>query len=118
MTQQNRPPEPQGEDWQTWGRRLMTYLSQTRIPLVQQTGNEPATDDGLLMWDRTKKYVVVSLDNQFRQVATKQAVPPANTGSTGDVTGMVSWDTNYIYVCVANYDGSTAIWKRVALATW
>ena len=68
MTQQNRPPEPQGEDWQTWGRRLMTYLSQTRIPLVQQTGNEPATDDGLLMWDRTNEYPVVSKNGEWRQV--------------------------------------------------
>ena len=68
MTQQNRPPEPQGEDWQTWGRRLMSYLSQTRIPLVQQTGNEPATDDGLLMWDRTREYPVVSKNGEWRQV--------------------------------------------------
>ena len=68
MTQQNRPPEPQGEDWQTWGRRLMTYLSQTRIPLVQQTGNEPATDDGLLMWDRENLYPVVSKNGEWRQV--------------------------------------------------
>ena len=68
MTQQNRPPEPQGEDWQTWGRRLMTYLSQTRIPLVQQTGGEPATDDGLLMWDRENLYPVVSKNGEWRQV--------------------------------------------------
>jgi len=68
VTQQNRPPEPQGEDWQTWGRRLMTYLSQTRIPLVQQTGGEPATDDGLLMWDRENLYPVVSKNGEWRQV--------------------------------------------------
>lgn len=90
MTQQNRPPEPQGEDWQTWGRRLMTYLSQTRIPLVQQTGNEPATDDGLLMWDREKKYPVVSKDGAWVQVvledghydgtvSTNQTAASANT---------------------------------------
>ena len=90
MTQQNRPPEPQGEDWQTWGRRLMTYLSQTRIPLVQQTGSEPATDDGLLMWDREKKYPVVSKDGAWVQVvledghydgtvSTNQTAASANT---------------------------------------
>ena len=42
MTQPNRPPEPKGEDWQTWGRRLMQYLSQTRIALAQKTGDENA----------------------------------------------------------------------------
>ena len=71
MTQQNRPPEPQGEDWQTWGRRLMTYLSQTRIPLVQQTGNEPATDDGLLMWDRANGWPTVSYNNEWRQIVMR-----------------------------------------------
>ena len=68
MTQQNRPPEPKGEDWQTWGRRLMSYLSQTRIPLVQQTGDESASEDGYLMWDRANKYPVVSKDGAWVQV--------------------------------------------------
>lgn len=84
MTQQNRPPEPQGEDWQTWGRRLMTYLSQTRIPLVQQTGGEPATDDGLLMWDRTRGYPVVSKNNEWRQVVLEDG--HADFVLTSDVT--------------------------------
>jgi len=84
VTQQNRPPEPQGEDWQTWGRRLMTYLSQTRIPLVQQTGNEPATDDGLLMWDRTKEYPVVSKNGEWRQVVLEDG--HADFVLTSDVT--------------------------------
>lgn len=84
MTQQNRPPEPQGEDWQTWGRRLMSYLSQTRIPLVQQTGNEPATDDGLLMWDRTREYPVVSKNGEWRQVVLEDG--HADFVLTSDVT--------------------------------
>jgi len=68
MTQQNRPPEPRDKDWQTWGRRLMSYLSQTRSPLVQQTGGESAADDGTLMWDRVNKYPVVSKNGEWVQV--------------------------------------------------
>ena len=68
MTQQNRPPEPRDKDWQTWGRRLMSYLSQTRSPLVQQTGGESAADDGTLMWDRVNKYPVVSKNGEWRQI--------------------------------------------------
>ena len=68
MTQQNRPPEPRDKDWQTWGRRLMSYLSQTRSPLVQQTGGESAADDGTLMWDRINKYPVVSKNGAWVQV--------------------------------------------------
>ena len=60
----------------------------------------------------------MSLDQDFRQLATKQDTPSANIGSTGDVSGMIAWDNNYIYVCTGDYDGSTAIWKRVALASW
>lgn len=38
-------------------------------------------------------------------------VPPAAT-SPG-VTGQISWDTNYIYICV-----STNTWKRTPITTW
>ena len=68
MTQQNRPPEPRDKDWQTWGRRMMSYLSQTRSALVQQTGGESAADDGTLMWDRVNKYPVVSKNGEWRQI--------------------------------------------------
>lgn len=68
MTQQNRPPEPYGDNWQTWARRLMMYLSQTRSPLVQQTGDESAADDGTLMWDRENLYPVVSKNGEWVQV--------------------------------------------------
>ena len=68
MTQQFRAPEPKGDDWKSWARRLMQYLGQTRIPLVQQTGDESAAEDGQLMWDRTNKYPVVSKDGAWVQI--------------------------------------------------
>jgi hypothetical protein len=37
-----------------------------------------------------------------------------STGSAGDHAGMMAYDVDYIYTCLSNYDGSTAIWKRVA----
>jgi hypothetical protein len=46
----------------------MSYLSQTRSPLVQQTGDESAADDGTLMWDRVNKYPVVSKNGAWVQV--------------------------------------------------
>lgn len=39
----------------------------------------------------------------------------SSTGVDGDKTGMVAIDNSYIYRCVADYDGSTSIWTRVAL---
>lgn len=68
MTQQHRAPEPYGDDWKTWGRRLMQHLSQVRSPLVQQVGDESAADDGTLMWDRVNQYPVVSKNGEWRQI--------------------------------------------------
>jgi hypothetical protein len=107
-----------GPDLSQWGRQLNAYLQTNLGKLYFKTDDDNASEDGILLWDRSKKYVVVSLDDAFRQVATRQATPSASTGSVGDVAGMVAWDTNYIYICTANYDGTTAIWKRVQLTTW
>ena len=71
MTLQYRAPEPKGDDWKSWARRLMLYLGQTRIPLVQQTGDEPASDDGLLMWDRENGWPTVSYDGEWRQIVMR-----------------------------------------------
>ena len=87
MTQQNRPPEPRDKDWQTWGRRMMSYLSQTRSALVQQTGDESAADDGTLMWDRENLYPVVSKNGAWVQVVLEGgkyagAVPTDQTAAS------------------------------------
>ncbi len=90
MTQQQRAPEPKGNDWQAWGRRLMLFLGQTRSALVQQTGEETAAEDGIMMWDRENKYPVVSKDGAWVQivledgqyagaVTTDQTAASANT---------------------------------------
>ena len=44
--------------------------------------------------------------------------PASSTGVAGDTAGMVAWDASYIYVCTADYDGSTSIWARAAISTW
>jgi hypothetical protein len=36
-------------------------------------------------------------------------------GSSGDRAGSISYDGTNLYVCTANYDGSTAIWKKLVL---
>ena len=94
---------------------MMQYLSQTRIALAQKTGDENAADDGSFMWDRSGLYPVVSQNGSFNEVVVKQAAPASSVGASGDTAGMISWDTGYIYVCTAAHDGSTDIWKRVAL---
>ena len=110
---------PIGPDLKQWAIQLSTFLQRNLSTLgFFDSANDNASEDGVILWDASKKYIVVSLGGAYRQVATKQATPTANTGSSGDVAGMIAWDTNYIYICTGSYDGTTAIWKRVALSSW
>lgn len=47
-------------------------------------------------------------------------VPTTSKGVQGDKPGTIASDANYIYVCTGVWDGTTNIWKRVALTggTW
>ena len=49
-----------------------------------------------------------------------QDTPPAGpTGTTGDAAGMIAFDNTYLYVCVADFDDTTEIWRRIAFdTTW
>lgn len=44
--------------------------------------------------------------------------PASSVGTSGDRAGDIAYDSQYIYVCTANYDGSSTIWKRSLLSTW
>jgi hypothetical protein len=115
MSVQYKAPEPYGDDWKSWARRLMIYLGQTRSAIVQQVGGETAAEDGYLMFDRGNARPVVSQSGAYKEVVVKQSAPSSSVGAAGDVSGMVSWDASYIYVCTASHDGSSNIWKRAAL---
>ena len=55
---------------------------------------------------------VVISDDRIVITTTKTAT---GIGSAGDVAGSIAWDTTNLYVCTANYDGSTAVWKKLVL---
>ena len=42
----------------------------------------------------------------------------SSVGKAGDTVGMIAWEDDHVYVCTANYDGITQIWKRTALSTF
>jgi hypothetical protein len=54
--------------------------------------------------------------NQKTNQITFGRTPSSNVGVTGDKAGTMCADANFLYLCVGNYDGSTAIWKKIALA--
>ena len=47
-----------------------------------------------------------------RDIIVPSPVVPANASATG-VTGTISWDASYIYICIA-----TNTWERAAIASW
>lgn len=57
---------------------------------------------------------VVVINNDNIMISTSKT-PSTSAGAAGDKRGMIAFDSNYLYVCIANYDGSTAIWKRLSL---
>jgi hypothetical protein len=42
----------------------------------------------------------------------------SSVGKSGDTAGMIAWEDDAVYVCIANFDGSTQIWRRAALSTF
>jgi len=107
-----------GPDLRQWGRQLNLFLNTNLGRLFFKTDEDNPSENGIFLWDEGKNYPVVSAQNEFKQIAMKQTTPTSSVGKVGDVAEMIAWDAAYIYICTANYDGTTAIWKRVALATW
>jgi hypothetical protein len=59
-------------------------------------------------------------NNNFSQLYSRVQVniPTTPVGAVGDETGMYAFDNSWFYICTGNYDGSTQIWRRTAVATW
>jgi len=107
-----------GTDIRQWGRELNLFLSRNLGKLFFKQSDDNPSENGIFLWDEEKNYPVVSAQNSFKQIAMKQTTPSSSVGAAGDGVGMIAWDTSYIYICTAAHDGSTAIWKRVALSTY
>jgi len=103
-----------GEDLRQWGRGLTRYLTQNLYKLGFKTPDSNPSENGVILWDNVNAYPVVSRNNIFVEIVVKVGVPPTSVGSVGDKAGLISWDTNYIYVCNGSYDGSTDIWTRTS----
>jgi len=56
--------------------------------------------------------------NANRIRISNSKTPASALGAAGDQEGDIAWDADYIYVCTANYNGATNVWKRTAISTW
>lgn len=80
-------------------------MSNNEIAATNSNGNVELAPNG-------SGHVIVVDDNI---IINSSKTPVHNTGAVGDTAGMVAWDASYIYVCTADYDGSSIIWKRAAI---
>ena len=49
----------------------------------------------------------------------RATAPATAKGATGDLAGMIAYDSGFIYVCHTTWtDGVADIWHRAAIATW
>lgn len=77
------------------------------IQLVAPNGNLDAYIGGSSVFSVTPAEVVVQ--NKFRIATTSTPASATAAGATGTVT----WDSDYVYVCVADN-----VWRRSALSAW
>jgi hypothetical protein len=52
--------------------------------------------------------------NRNVRVATRT---PTGIGAIGDIQGTMCSDGTFLYLCMADYDGTTVIWKKITLAS-
>ena len=100
MSIQNIPPKPIGNSWVNYAQRLGVYLQQTRSILRRIVYGESASENGILLWDESNGYPVVSKNNVWRQVVLADG--RANLKINSDVTA-ASDDTAY----ALTYTGTT-----------
>ena len=63
-----KPPPPLGADWKSWGERLNSFLAHSKDKLRHLTSGESASEDGIMMWDRTNQTIVVSKNGAWVKV--------------------------------------------------
>ena len=81
---------------------------------VINVGSSPNDGTG----DAIRTAYIKCNDNFAELYSRVQTTPPtSSTGSVGDAAGMYAFDSTYLYICIADFDESSTIWKRVAFDT-
>lgn len=89
-----------GEDVREWGRNLNLFLRRNLGRIFFKTDEDSPAENGVLLWDNTNKYPVVSRDGEFVQVLLEDG--HCSLYRTTDVTA-ASADTAY----AIQYDAPT-----------
>ena len=110
MSYSNRPPPVNG-NINTWGERLNDWLVRNRSKLAYYLTGQPATEDGILLWDAANSRILVSSNNAWVEVGggggggsiTNYLRDDADDTTSFRLTmGGLTVDTNTLYVDSVN----------------
>jgi hypothetical protein len=83
---------PITDNLKAWGRELTTYLQRQLPRLYFKTSTDSPAENGVLLWDETSGYPVISKDGEFRQIVLADGY--AFLGQDADITA-ASTNTAY-----------------------
>lgn len=61
-------PQPIGDDWKAWGGRLVRHMLRERPRLQFKAADSNPSENGIILWDETNGYPVVSKNGEWVQV--------------------------------------------------
>jgi hypothetical protein len=89
------------------------------MPKLSETTTSSAVDNDDLLYaviDGNSR--AITAGNLIASLTQVETAPATALGAAGDIKGMLAFDSSYFYICTANYNGSSNVWKRVAITTW
>ena len=105
---------------QATGDSLRTAMGKINSNFAELAGNLQMSANTLLSADSNGNIILdpngtgrVQINADRLVIATTKTATAI--GNTGDVAGSISWNATNLYICTANYDGSTVIWKKLVL---
>lgn len=106
-------PPPLGPEWKNWGNLLVQYLNRVRSRLVHKTTGDTAADDGIILWDNSNQYPVVSVDGLYKQIVVADG--HGDFGISTDYSYAAA-DTTYelTFTAGANNEGLTLTGSQIA----
>jgi hypothetical protein len=87
--------------------------------LSELTSTSSATSTDLLYLVQSSSSKKITAGNLIVSLTQLRSAPTNAFGVANDKAGMIAFDSDYFYVCTANYtSGSINIWRRVSITSW
>ena len=99
----------------TIGKSTIENLSGNVINTLGSLGSNSPLHFVFITRDCGTNIEIVPVNRPRKATQLTTTVPTSSVGAQGDKTGTIAINNSYIYVCVADYDGVSNIWKRVSL---